>query len=126
MKEGICFGANITGAEGGSTTVVCDDLGNNFHYTLAEVDVTGAVVRGKGGRFQRVSFADQGDDGVEVYRGVSDNPVVKPGEQLELKVGSHLVTVAGEASRGVRLNGEGATRLTDELEEIRYPKPLRV
>lgn len=57
-RKGLYFGANITGSEGGSTTVECDDLGNDLHYTLVEVDAEGAVVKDKDRHFARLSMSN--------------------------------------------------------------------
>lgn len=121
--EGLYFGANITGGEGGSSTkVVCDNLGNNLHYTLAEVDKKGAVVEGGDGRFQRLTLADYKTGGVKVLRGVNDNPVLTPGQTLKVEVGLHTLTIEGTDSRGVLLNGASPTKATRQNERIRYPR----
>lgn len=119
--EGLYFGANITGGEGGSSTkVVCDDLGNNLHYTLAEVDKKGAVMRNSDGRFQRLIVSDRKEDGVEAYL-VNDNEFLKPGQTLQVQVGSHKLTIEGTDSQGVLLNGASPTKATRQNERIRYP-----
>lgn len=128
MKElnGIYFGANITGAEGGSSTrstrVACDDLGNNLHYTLAEVDEKGAVMTGDDGRFQRLTIADRKQNGVQVLRDANDNPFLEPGQTLKVEVGSHTLTIEGTGSQGVLLNGANPTKVTRQNELIRYPR----
>ncbi len=107
--------------------VVCDDLGNNLHYTLAEVDGNGAVVRrvvegDTMARYQRLNMSDLGSNGVEVNRGVNDNPMVKPGDSLSVQVGEYAVKIMGTKNRGVLLNGTRATKIKGELEQVRYPK----
>lgn len=124
MKElnGINYGANITGGEGGaSTSVACDDLGNNLHYTLSEVDRKGAVTTDDDGRFQRLTVTDLKKGGVEVHRGVNDNPVLEPDQKIQVEVGSHTLTIEATGSRGVLLNGANPTIVTEQNERIRYP-----
>lgn len=124
MKElnRIYFGANITGGEGGaSTSVVCDDLGNDLHYTLSEVDGKGAVTTDDDGRFQRLTVTDRKRGGVEVHRGVNDNPFLEPDQKIQVAVGSHTLTIVGTDTRGVLLNGASPTIATEQNERIRYP-----
>lgn len=117
------FGANITGMEGGSTitTVICDDLGNYRDYALAEVDANGAVVLGDDGRYQRLGILDRKTGGVQIYRGVNDNPIVPPGEKLEVKVGSHTVVIEGTSDSNVLLN-EMVPTTANSVKDLRYPK----
>ena len=122
-QKGIYYGANITGAEGGSNTkVVCDDLGNDFHYVLSEVNGKGAVVTDDDGRFQRLTIEDHKKGGVEAHRGVNDNPFLEPGQKLQVELGSHTLTIEATDSRGVLLNGKSPTKATEQNERIRYPR----
>lgn len=109
------------GIETDGTKLVSDDLGNDSHYTIAVVDQTGAVVRDADKRFQRLSVEDLKGDGVRVFRGVNDNPVLKPGEELEVSVGSHEVTIVSTSENGVTLNGKASTVLDEQIEDQRYP-----
>lgn len=121
--EGLYFGANITGGEGGSSTkVACDDLGNDLHYILSDVNKKGAVVKDDDGRFQRLTLSDYKKGGVEVHRGVNDNPILGPGQTIQVEVGSHTLTIEGTGSRGVLLNGASPTKASDQNERIRYPR----
>ncbi|MEK7111051.1 MAG: hypothetical protein AAB856_00500 [Patescibacteria group bacterium] len=123
LNKGIYFGANIIGGEGGSnnTKAVCDDLSNDFHYTLSEVNRKGAVTKDADKRFQRLTVKDYKEGGVQVLRGTNDNPFLKPGQTLQVEVGSHTLTIKGTDSRGVLLNGKNPTKATDKNERIRYP-----
>lgn len=123
--KGIYFGANITGGEGGaSTSVACDDLGNNLHYTLVAVDKKGAVTTDDDGRFQRLTVTDRKKGGVEVYRGVNDNLFLKPDQKIQVEVGSHTLTIEATDTRGILLNGASPTKATRQNEYIRYPRRL--
>ena len=122
MWSGINFGANITGGEGGATHVVCDDLGNNRHYTLVEVDAKGAAVYERDTGYRRVHLSDLNTRGIEVLD--VGNQILRPGEILNVSVGSLNVRIEGTSSQGVLLNGSRAedVRRTDPDEKIRYPR----
>ena len=116
--EGVRFGAKITGGE---DKVVCDDLNNDFHYTLAEVSAGGAVTKNAERRFNRLTIEDRQVGGVRAYRGVNDDPILRPGQTLQVEVGSHTLTIEGTGRRGVSLNGARPTLATARNERIRYP-----
>lgn len=114
-------GASIISQDGEGTHLVCDDLGNNLHYTLAEVDCEGAVVV-KEGKYQRLSFSHH-PDLIQVHRGTNDNlPVRVSGKQLPVRVGSHSVTIRVTRTGEIMLNGNFPGLLNDERERIRYPR----
>lgn len=122
-NKDIYLGADISGGGGGgSTHVECDDLRNNRHYTLAEVNKKGAVMKGSDGRFQRLSVEDLKKDGVQILRGVNDNPILEPGQKLDVAVGSHVVTITGTTKKSVVFNGGKPTKATRDNEALRYPR----
>ncbi|MBP7774247.1 hypothetical protein KA078_00485 [Candidatus Woesebacteria bacterium] len=133
LKEisGMYYGADFrTGtassenSKDAKTTLVCDDLGNNAHYVLSEVNVTdGAVVQRPDGRYKRVNIEDWGEAGVQVFQVVNDNPAVGPGEALQVQVGSHTVEVHGTAHTGVTINGQSPQLADEKLRGMRYPRP---
>lgn len=116
--EGVCFGAKITGGKG---SVVCDDLGNDLHYTVAEISAGGAVTKDPEKRFNRLTVEDYKEGGIRVLRDVNDNPVLKPGQTLQVEVGSHTLTIEGTDRQGILLNGAEPTVATRQNERIRYP-----
>lgn len=106
FAENIVYGANITGGEGGATNIVCDNLGNNIHHALSEVDLNGAVVKDTEGRFHILGLADLRGNGVVVFRGANDIPRIDPGKKETFSVGLHTVTIEGTNSPGVLFNGK--------------------
>lgn len=107
-----------------TTTIACDDLGNDAHCVLSEVAVAdGAVVQGPDGRYKRVYIEDWGEAGVQVFQGVNDNPTVGPGEALQVQVGSHTVEVHGTAHTGITINGQSPQLADEKLRGTRYPRP---
>ncbi len=122
-NKGIYYGADMDGGGGsGGTLVECDDLPNGKDYMLCEVNGEGAVVVDGERGYHRLHIRDLGEGGVQVCRGVNDNPVMRPGETLDVEVGVHTVKIRGTAKRGVLLNGEQPTKGTRENEEVRYPR----
>jgi len=121
FNKGLYFGANITAEGGGSSTKVeCDNLGNNRDYTLVEVDPNGAVVLDDDRRYQRLDMQNRRVEGIRVLCGVNDNSVLRPGDKLEVKMGSHKVVIEGTSDQEVLFNGAAPTRIAD-VGTIRYP-----
>lgn len=120
MKDRVYYGANIFGPEGGS--VVVDDLGNNAHATIMQVNRAGAVEQTAEKRFIRLHLEDRHQFGVQVFRGVNDNPILTPGIKQTFNLGQNRLNIEGTSFSGFRYNGQPIKGYDKELERVRYPR----
>ena len=114
------FGAEIISSGGSEeNSVVCDNSGNNYHYEIAEVNKGGGVVK-KNRRYQRLTIEDD-QEGVRLLEDVGNNPSVKSGNIIDVKVGSYKLTIKGRHGKGIIFNGNRPNEYSKELENKRYP-----
>lgn len=115
--NGVYWGASV---DGGGGPIVCDDLGNNRHYHLAEVDASGRITKDREGRWNQLPLENLREKGIRVLRGVNDNPVVGPGDELMVAVGGQKVSIVGSNNVEILFNGDTPTKIKGQLERVRY------
>ncbi len=113
-------GANITGGEGGATSLICIKSRGGKDHEIDEVDQNGALVIADK-RYQRIYLTDHQKNGVELFLGGNNNPVLLPGQSMDVKVGRHTVNVEGTDRKGVIFNGNKPGRYTLQLGRQLFP-----
>ena len=119
LSEGKYFGANITGREGGSTGIICVKVGNSV-YRIIEVDSHGVATKNKLRGINLISFQDIGALGLLMLHLPKDR-LIKPGNRIKCKVGSHTLIIKATKRRGVRLNRKKPIPGTDKLYDQIFP-----